>query len=29
MTVNILEAIKYGILIIVEYIAMYLRWTNS
>ena len=29
MTVNILGAIKYGMLIIIEYIAMYLRWTNS
>lgn len=27
--VNILGAIKYGVLIIVEYISMYLRWTNQ
>lgn len=29
MTVNILGAIKYGMLIIIEYITMYLKWTNS
>lgn len=29
MTVNILGAIKYGMLIIIEYIAMYLRWANG
>ena len=29
MTVNILGAIKYGMLIIIEYITMYLKWANG
>ena len=29
MGVNILGAIKYGFLIILEYICMYIRWTNK